>query len=88
MDACICLAESPHCPPETITTLLISCTPIQNVFVVLKKPKPILVAFPFKTVLNCVFIFTSSLCFKNNVLLRFFFLSFFFFWWIHYKLTA
>src|SRR5574337_463747 len=23
MDTCICMAKSPHCPPETITTLLI-----------------------------------------------------------------
>ena len=28
----ICMAESLCCSPETITTLLISCTPIQNVF--------------------------------------------------------
>ena len=27
---CICMAESLCCAPETITTLLISCTPIQN----------------------------------------------------------
>ena len=33
MDACICLAESLRCSPETITTLLISYTPIQNVLV-------------------------------------------------------
>ena len=26
----LCTAESLHCPPETITTLLIGCTPIQN----------------------------------------------------------
>ena len=32
MDACKCLAESLHCSPETITTLLISYSPIQNVF--------------------------------------------------------
>ena len=31
MDTCICIAESVLCPPETITTLLISYTPIQNV---------------------------------------------------------
>ena len=30
MDVCICMAESLSCPPETITTLLISYTPIQN----------------------------------------------------------
>ena len=29
-DTCICVAESLCCPPETITTLLISYTPIQN----------------------------------------------------------
>ena len=31
MDTCICMSESLHCSPETITTLLISCTPIHNV---------------------------------------------------------
>ena len=30
MDTCICLAESHHSSPETITTLLIDYTPIQN----------------------------------------------------------
>ena len=29
-DTCICVAESLRCPPETITTLLISYTPTQN----------------------------------------------------------
>ena len=28
LDTCICMAESLHCPPETITTLLICYTPI------------------------------------------------------------
>ena len=36
MDTCtsisICMAESLGCSPETITTLLISYTPIQNTF--------------------------------------------------------
>ena len=36
MDTCICMAESLHCSPGTITTLLISYTPIQNVFGVRK----------------------------------------------------
>ena len=30
MDTCICMAESLHCSPKTITRLLISYTPIQN----------------------------------------------------------
>ena len=30
MDTCICMAESLCCSPETITTLLIGFTPIQN----------------------------------------------------------
>jgi len=30
IDTCICMAEALHCSPETITTLLISYTPIQN----------------------------------------------------------
>ena len=30
MDTRICMAESLHCSPETITTLLIGFTPIQN----------------------------------------------------------
>ena len=28
MDTCICMAESLHCPPETITALLIGYNPI------------------------------------------------------------
>ena len=33
MDSCIiCMTESLYCSPETITTLLISYTPRQNVF--------------------------------------------------------
>ena len=30
MDTCICMAESLCSPPETITTLLINCSPIEN----------------------------------------------------------
>ena len=30
MDKCICTTESLHYSPETVTTLLIGCTPIQN----------------------------------------------------------
>ena len=30
MDTCVCMAESLHCSPETITTLLIGYTQIQN----------------------------------------------------------
>ena len=30
IDTCIFMAESSYCPPETIMTLLISYTPIQN----------------------------------------------------------
>ena len=29
-DACICMAESLGCSPETITTLLVGYAPIQN----------------------------------------------------------
>ena len=36
-DTCICLAESLHCSPETITILLIGYTPIQNKKFKLKK---------------------------------------------------
>ena len=32
MDMCICMVEFLPCSPETITKLLISYTPIQNVF--------------------------------------------------------
>ena len=32
MDTCVCTAESLRCSPETITTLLIGYTPMQNVF--------------------------------------------------------
>ena len=31
MDTCICMTESLCCSPKTPTTLLIDCTPIQNV---------------------------------------------------------
>ena len=30
MDTCMSMAESLHCLPETVTTLLIGYTPIQN----------------------------------------------------------
>ena len=30
MDTCICMVESPPCPPETTIPLLIGYTPIQN----------------------------------------------------------
>ena len=30
MDTCICMSESLHCPPETITILFIGYTPTQN----------------------------------------------------------
>ena len=36
MNICICMAESLHCSPVTMTTLLIGYTPIQNVFGVKK----------------------------------------------------
>ena len=39
MDTRICMAESLCYSPETITTLLISCTPIQYVFGVKKRKK-------------------------------------------------
>ena len=37
MDTCICMAESLHCSPGTITTLFIGYTPIQNVLVLKKE---------------------------------------------------
>ena len=36
MDTHICVAESPHCSPEIVTTLLTGFTPMQNVFGVKK----------------------------------------------------
>ena len=39
MDTCMCMAEFLHCSLETVTTLLIGYTPIQNVFGVFKKKK-------------------------------------------------
>ena len=36
---CICMAESLCCSPETITTLLIGYTPVQNKKCKLKKKK-------------------------------------------------
>ena len=41
-DTCICKAESLYCLPETIKTLLIGYTPIQNVFGVKKIKNKIL----------------------------------------------
>ena len=38
MDKCICMAESHQSSPETVTTLLIGYTPIQNVFAVKNIP--------------------------------------------------
>jgi len=32
MDTHTCMAESPHCSPKPITTLLIGNTPVQNIF--------------------------------------------------------
>ena len=49
-DICKCTAESLHCSPETITTLLIGYTPTQNVFDVKKNN----VSPP------CAWIFSSS----------------------------
>ena len=37
MDTCMCMAESLCCSPETIMTLLISNTPIQNKKLLKKK---------------------------------------------------
>ena len=31
MDTCVCMTESLCSSPKTVTTLLISCTPIQNI---------------------------------------------------------
>ena len=39
MDTCICMAESVHHSPETITMLLIGYTPIEMLLVFLKKLK-------------------------------------------------
>ena len=39
MNTCTHMAEALHCPPETITALLISYTPIQNAKVKKKKKK-------------------------------------------------
>ena len=39
MDTCICMTESLPCSLETIKTLLIGYTPIQNVFGLTKKKK-------------------------------------------------
>ena len=35
-DACLCVMEAPHCSPGTLTTLLIGCSPAENVFGVKK----------------------------------------------------
>ena len=41
-DAYMSITESPRCPPETITTLLIDYTPIQNKRLAKKKKKVLL----------------------------------------------
>ena len=49
MDICICMAESLHRLPETITTLLIGYTPVQDKKFI-KKNKPLMafdIAVPF-----------------------------------------
>ena len=48
MDTCICMTESLCCPSETITTLLIGDTPIQNIKFLkkqLKKQKRAILSF-------------------------------------------
>ena len=42
MDTCICMAESLHCSPKTVTKLLISYTPIENKKFKLKKKNEIM----------------------------------------------
>ena len=42
MDTCIYMAESLHSSPETITTLLIGYTQIENIFMFKKKKKEFL----------------------------------------------
>ena len=46
MDTCICKAESLHCSPETLTTLLISYTPTQTKKVKKKKKKRYVIPRP------------------------------------------
>ena len=50
MDTCLCMAESLCCPPETITTLLTDCTPIQNASGIKKIIKVIIHWFKKSTV--------------------------------------
>ena len=40
IDTCICMVESFHCSPETITTLVINCTPIWASLVVQQVKNP------------------------------------------------
>ena len=61
MDTCPCLAESLRCPPETITSLLISYSPVQSVYCCLKKAR---------TRIGCISIQNSfKLCFYLNLFL-------------------
>ena len=64
-DTCICMAESLHCSPEPITTLLIGYNPMQNVFGVkklkfggkkralqLKRLEPSALGFPVTSIMS------------------------------------
>ena len=42
IDTCVCMAESLHWSPETITTLLIGSTPIQNYTFKKKEIEPLI----------------------------------------------
>ena len=53
MDTYICMAESLHCSSETITTLSIGYTPVQNVFGVKKLKKKRAICMCFKVDLPC-----------------------------------
>ena len=57
MDTCMCMAESFHCLPETITTLLNSYTPKQNVFGVkkIKLKKKILCVCMYYILCVCIY---------------------------------
>ena len=48
MDACTCMAESLHCLPESITTMLIGSTLMKNKkFKILEKKKKIILKINF-----------------------------------------
>ena len=77
MDACICMTESPCCLPETITTLLIGYTPIQNKKFPKNKKKKHKIKQQQTTEKTLVNYLNTGIAFVPKVVARVLFVSFF-----------